>query len=85
MGTDQSVDVAGELEIVAREAGTGEYQHAVEHLIRAMAAAGATAQVKEALNELARHVAETGSGDPELTGTLAGLFADTSEMAQAVN
>ena len=84
MGTDQPVDVAGELEIAGRAVGAGEFQHAVEHLIRAMAAAGATVPVKEALDALAGRVAEVGSGDPELTGTLAGLFADTGEMAQPV-
>jgi hypothetical protein len=84
MGTDQSVDVAAELEIVGREADAGDFQHAVEHLIRAMAAAGGTIEVKEALDALAGRVAETGSDDPELTGTLAGLCADTGEMEQAV-
>jgi hypothetical protein len=84
MGTDQPVDVAGELEIVGREVEAGDFQHAVEHLIRAMAAAGATTEVKEALSTLAGRVAETGSSDPELTGTLGGLFADTGEMEHAV-
>ena len=84
MSTDQPVDVAEELEIVRREAGAGAFEHAIDHVIRAMSAAGATAQVKEALNALAAQVAEAGSRDPDIAGTLAGLFADAGELANAV-
>ncbi|MBR7831868.1 hypothetical protein KDL01_01265 [Actinospica durhamensis] len=85
MATDHPADVAGELEITGRLAAAGEFEHAVDHVIRALTAGGATPEIKDALEMLAARVAEAGSQDAGLTGTLAGLFIDTGDTAQAVS
>lgn len=84
MAAQHPAEASLELGNAARAAAAGEFEHAIDHLIAALEAAGATAEVKSALEALAARVAEAGTGDPDVTGTLAGLFADTGEMAQAV-
>ena len=88
MGTEQSIDAAEELAISDRASAAGDFEHAIDHLIRAMRVDGVTADIKAALDTLAARVAEAAAGpgpaNSEVTGTLAGLFADTGEMARAV-